>query len=88
MRATLSVIAVCAAGASAVALSAGTNVEARQTSFGTWYLVGFTPECNLACFADVAIFGAENAVQGFPAFAARVSNLPLKFFFIVNERGC
>jgi hypothetical protein len=74
MRVAVSTIALCTAtGASAAALNAGTSLEGRDTSLGTWYLVGFAAECHLACFADIAIFGAKNAVQGFPAFAARVS---------------
>ncbi|KAJ8120581.1 hypothetical protein ONZ43_g2745 [Nemania bipapillata] len=76
MRISISTISLSAiAGASAAALQTGTSLEGRQTSLGTWYLVGFAAECNLACFADIAIFGAENAVQGFPAFAARCSNM-------------
>ncbi|KAI3326172.1 hypothetical protein HD806DRAFT_489554 [Xylariaceae sp. AK1471] len=73
MRATLSSIALCATGASAVALGAGTNIEARQTSLATWYLVGFQPECNIVCFANYAIYGKETTIGGvtFPAFAAR-----------------
>ncbi|KAI0099275.1 hypothetical protein GGR51DRAFT_564926 [Nemania sp. FL0031] len=76
MRPAVSVIALCATGASAAALGAGTAIETRDTvSYGTWYLVGFAAECNLACFADIAIFADDNAVEGFPGFAARCSNM-------------
>ncbi|KAI1156593.1 hypothetical protein F4825DRAFT_403317 [Nemania diffusa] len=76
MRSALSVTALCAVtSASAAALDASANIESRQTNLGTWYLVGFTAECHLLCYADIAIFGAKDAVQGFPAFAARCSNM-------------
>ncbi|KAF2962991.1 hypothetical protein GQX73_g10580 [Xylaria multiplex] len=73
MRGTLSAISLCAIGASAVALPAATEVEARQESAGTWYMVGFQPNCgsSFGCNSDYAIFGAPDAVPGAPAFALR-----------------
>ncbi|KAI0533117.1 hypothetical protein GGR58DRAFT_487907 [Xylaria digitata] len=72
MRVTHSAIALCAIGASAVALPAATGVEARQENAGTWYMVGFQPNCGtFGCNSDYAIFGAPDAVPGAPAFALR-----------------
>ncbi|KAI8629695.1 hypothetical protein F5Y19DRAFT_431545 [Xylariaceae sp. FL1651] len=72
MRAALSSIVLWAASRSAAALSIGTDLAAREASLGTWYLVGFEPTCNdFYCYADYAVYAAENAVEGFPAFAAR-----------------
>ncbi|KAI1129859.1 hypothetical protein F5Y10DRAFT_237416 [Nemania abortiva] len=76
MRPAISAIALCAAGASAAALGAGAGLETRETtSYGTWILLGFAAECNLACFSNIAIFAEDNAVEGFPSFAARCSNM-------------
>ncbi|KAJ8118559.1 hypothetical protein ONZ43_g3967 [Nemania bipapillata] len=73
MRATLSTIALCAISASAATLPAAAEIEARQATSNTWYLVGFEPNCgsSFGCNADYAIFGPENAVPGAPAFALR-----------------
>ncbi|KAI0878247.1 hypothetical protein GGS24DRAFT_14523 [Hypoxylon argillaceum] len=69
MRTTYFAAALCAIGASAGILPTTREVETRDVSSGTWYLVGFDPECgSFGCNANYAIFGAENAVPGAPAF--------------------
>ncbi|GAW27087.1 hypothetical protein SAMD00023353_7000030 [Rosellinia necatrix] len=70
MRAAASLIALCAAGASA--LPSPAEVETRQSA-GTWHLIGFQPNCgSFGCNADYAIFGGANSVPGAPAFGVRV----------------
>ncbi|KAJ8129021.1 hypothetical protein O1611_g4611 [Lasiodiplodia mahajangana] len=72
MRAAQSIIALCALGASAATLPAVAEVETREASAGTWYLVSFEGNCgSFGCNYDYAIFGGENAVPGAPAFALR-----------------
>lgn len=74
MRVIQSAVALCAVGASAATVP---DIASRQASTGTWYLVGFEPSCgsSFGCNTDYAIFGAENALPGAPAFALRVSSL-------------
>ncbi|KAI0454704.1 hypothetical protein F5B21DRAFT_474792 [Xylaria acuta] len=72
MRAVHSAIALCAIGESAATRPTVPEVEARQANAGTWYLVGFQPSCgSFGCNTNYAIFGAENAVPGAPAFGLR-----------------
>ncbi|KAH8158019.1 hypothetical protein CIB48_g10230 [Xylaria polymorpha] len=72
MRAVHSAIAICAIGASATTLPAVREVESRQENAGNWYLVGFQPSCgSFGCNTNYAVFGAENAVPGAPAFGLR-----------------
>ncbi|KAI1158290.1 hypothetical protein F5B18DRAFT_641530 [Nemania serpens] len=70
MRVIQSAVALCAVGASAATVP---DIASRQASTGTWYLVGFEPSCgsSFGCNTDYAIFGAENALPGAPAFALR-----------------
>ncbi|KAJ8130409.1 hypothetical protein O1611_g3221 [Lasiodiplodia mahajangana] len=69
MRVSYFAAALCAVGASAGILPTTREVETRQDSAGTWYLVGFNPDCgSFGCNVNYAVFGAENAVPGAPAF--------------------
>ncbi|KAJ3576038.1 hypothetical protein NPX13_g3834 [Xylaria arbuscula] len=72
MRVTHSALALCAVGSSAALLPGAKEVEARQESSSTWYMIGFEPECGtFGCHADYAVFGAPDAVPGAPAFGLR-----------------
>ncbi|KAI1171573.1 hypothetical protein F4777DRAFT_48224 [Nemania sp. FL0916] len=77
MRAFSTAVAICAIGASAVTIPAVREVEARASSAGTWYLVGFQPTCGGfgICASEYAVVGAEGSVPGAPAFALRCNTL-------------
>ncbi|KAI0517047.1 hypothetical protein F5B22DRAFT_144707 [Xylaria bambusicola] len=72
MHVTLSALAFCVIGAAAAIIPAATDVEVRQEGSGTWYLIGFQPNCGtFGCNSDYAIFGAPDAIPGAPAFGLR-----------------
>ncbi|KAJ2980648.1 hypothetical protein NUW58_g6889 [Xylaria curta] len=76
MRASLPAIALCALGVSAAMLPVSREVETREDSVGSWYMVGFKPLCGyFGCGnTDYCVFGAANAVPGAPAMALRCNS--------------